>query len=168
MSKSPKLDEWIQKRPDSWIKDVPKGQKTLEDFKDAFKKEMKSRGKSSILPYLSEDQYKNLFEEYGGEGEFVKEAAQEIRAVEALKERVAQFLGEEVKVTAYKRNGKEIKGYSNYRYDWTKAQERWLKNRATNKDNKALAQNFNAFFKTQRTSNSIRDKKLRLTGRKKT
>jgi len=167
MSKSPKLDDWINKRPDSWIKSVPKGQKTLEDFKDAFKKEMKSQGKASILPYLSEDQYHSLYEEYGGEGEYVKEAAQEIRATEALKERVAQFLGKKAKVTSYKRHGKEIKGYTNYRYDWTKAQERWLKNRATTKDNKALARNFNTFFKTTRTSYSIRDKKLRISGKKK-
>ncbi len=178
MVNSPGIDRWISDKPTSWCKKVPAGQTTLEDFKDAFAKKMDEIGKKYVLEYLSEDQFQFLFEHYLGKEavraspelkksieQKIKEGLSKSQALESVVDK--EVVGRKISVKGYSRLGRSIKGYASTHINWSEAQKRWLLSRATRTDNKNMAAEFNDRFSTTRSANSIRDKKLRLTGVKK-
>lgn len=71
-----------------------------------------------------------------------------------------------LKVKSYIREGKEVSGYSRTkRHQYSQRQERFIKSRE-DLPSKVLADEFNRAFSTRLTSYSIRDKRLRILGRK--
>jgi len=71
-----------------------------------------------------------------------------------------------IKVSSHIREGKRIKGYSKTKgHKYSEIQENFLKSKVE-VPTKTLADQFNNAFKTRLTSVAVRDKRLRLLGRK--
>ena len=95
--------------------------------------------------------------------EFFEEQLEEVTETQEERE---EKVKKPVKVVSHTRNGKEIKGYvktKSHRY--TERQERFILSRRKFPIN-LLADEFNRSFETSLTSIGLRDKRLRLLGKK--
>jgi hypothetical protein len=174
---SDKVEKWVKRRPDSWVKNVKGKQTTLEDFKAAFKKQMQEEGKSYIIKYLKDSQWQDLWSTYveieninvnDNHEKYLRELKKEgMTESEAIKRLADEYVGREREVKSYTRNGEKVNGYKSIHATWDERQTRWLKSHMSEKVMyKDLTPKFNDFFKTNRSANSLRDKYYRITGKK--
>lgn len=186
----PSLAEAIDEEPDRFIDvldrfygidTIVNADNPYQEFLIAFENAFGSQGGLNLWQYLQgkykilNELYKqpeiqdNLPDEFSGPLKR-KQTRQFWDRYEDKKERQQEIreanLKRPVKVTSYKRNGKKIESYSKTKgTKYTKREELFIKRRP-NQDLHTLADNFNERFGKTVTTIALRDKRLRLLGKK--
>ncbi len=170
---SPEVDEGIKRNPESFNRKLKRGITTLGAYKEELFKDLEKQGVGHLIPFMSKRRLKELFKTYiklkvpPSERKKIKERSERAKEAAKIEKPKVKRKGKKRKTSTHKRKGKKIKGSTSLVLSWSNGELRFLKSRLRSKSNKKLAEDLNEFFGTNRSVNSVRDRKLRLRGKKK-
>ena len=180
---SPEIDDGIDRNPESFSKTIRRDRVSFISYTTALFESLRKNNREFLIPHMSIERRLKLYKVYIKTRLSPKKRKIARTELRRLKRRTKKLIKplpikrkriRKTKIKAKKRitkehfrKGKKIKESTSNVLPWTEAEIRFINSRKKNKSNKDLAGEINDFFGTNRSVTSVRDRKLRLRGKKK-